>query len=173
VTAPRRAPPADDPDDGEGDGGALRAYLDEPGAAGLFTRLTRAGLLLDAFQHRCLDGFGLRFVDYSVLRVLQVDGRPQPRSPSELAELVLRSSGGMTQILDRLERAGYVERTSDPDDRRKVVVRLTRAGLTVAREAGAAYAAARDDLLGELSDAEVRRMDAAVRRLLEVLSPPG
>ena len=35
---------------------------------GLFTRLTRVGLLLDGFQHRVLDAFGLRFIDFSVLR---------------------------------------------------------------------------------------------------------
>ena len=51
-------------------------YLSEPGAVGLFTRLTRVGLLVEAFQHRCLDPFGLRFIDYSVLRVLELVGRP-------------------------------------------------------------------------------------------------
>ncbi len=53
-------------------------YLSEPGAVGLFTRLTRVGLLVDAFQHRCLDQFGLLFIDYSVLRVLELIGRAVP-----------------------------------------------------------------------------------------------
>ena len=79
-------------------------YLSEPGAVGLFTRLTRVGLLVDAFQHRCLDRFGLLFIDYSVLRVLELIGPPYRMSPTELAEIVLRSSGGMTQIVDRLEK---------------------------------------------------------------------
>lgn len=148
-------------------------YLTEPGAAGLFTRLTRAALLLDGFQHRCLDPFGLRFVDYSVLRILQLEGPPYARSPGELADLVLRSSGGMTQILDRLEAAGHVERRVDDGDRRRVAVRLTAAGLRLATEANAAYAAERDQLLGALSAAEVRRIDLAVRRLLDVLSGPA
>ena len=103
-------------------------YLSEPGAVGLFTRLTRVGLLVDAFQHRCLDAFGLLFIDYSVLRVLELVGEPYRMSPSELAEIVLRSSGGMTQILDRLERAGLVERMPDPADRRKVLVGPHRGG---------------------------------------------
>ncbi len=38
----------------------------------------------------------------------------------------------MTQILDRLERAGLVGRSPDPDDRRKVVVGLTRKGVRTA-----------------------------------------
>ena len=145
-------------------------YLQEDGASGLFTRLTRVGLLLDAFQHRCFDAFGLRFIDYSVLRVLHLANRPYRMSPSELTELLLRSSGGMTQILDRLESAGLVERSSDPADRRKVLVGLTAKGLRTAEKANATYAAERDRVLGVLSEGEVRRIDAAVRRLLDVLT---
>ena len=143
--------------------------LDEPGPAGLFTRLTRVGLLLDAFQHRCLDRFGLRFVDYAALRVLHLSDRRV--SAGELSELLLRSTGGVTQILDRLERRGLVERSSDPSDRRKVLVAPTDAGARLAKEAGAAYEAERDELLAALPAAEVRRLDAAVRRLLDALNP--
>ncbi|HEX6310812.1 MAG TPA: MarR family transcriptional regulator [Acidimicrobiia bacterium] len=145
-------------------------YLSQPGAVGLFTRLTRVGLLVEAFQHRCLDPFGLRFIDYSVLRVLQLAGRPHRMSPTALAEIVLRSSGGMTQILDRLERAGYVVRTADPSDRRKVAVELTPAGLALAQDANASYERERQRLLSELSEDEVEELDRAVHRLLEVLS---
>jgi len=144
--------------------------LSEPGAVGLFTRLTRVGLLVDTFQHRCFDRFGLLFIDYSVLRVLQLSGPPYRMSPTELAEIVLRSSGGMTQILDRLERAELVERTADPSDRRKVLVGLTKAGVRIAEQANSAYAEERERILGALSDAEVDQLDRAIHRLLEVLT---
>ena len=144
-------------------------YLSEPGAVGLFTRLTRVGLLVDAFQHRCLDPFGLRFIDYSVLRVLQLSGEPYRMSPTELAEIVLRSSGGMTQILDRLESAGLVGRAADPSDRRKVLVELSAAGLRTGKDANASYRRERERILSELSDGEVDDLDRAVHRLLDVL----
>jgi DNA-binding MarR family transcriptional regulator len=144
--------------------------LSEPGPVGLFTRLTRVGLLVDSFQHRCFDGFGLLFIDYSVLRVLQLSGSPYRMSPTELADIVLRSSGGMTQILDRLERAGLVERSADPSDRRRVLVGLTGAGLRTAERANAEYASERERLLGALTDEEVEQLDRAIHRLLEVLS---
>jgi DNA-binding MarR family transcriptional regulator len=145
-------------------------YLSEPGAVGLFTRLTRVGLLVEAFQHRCLDPFGLRFIDYSVLRVLELVGEPHRMSPTELSEIVVRSSGGMTQILDRLERAGLVARTPDPADRRKVLVALTDEGLRTADAANARYAAERERLLADLSPDEVQQLDEAIHRLLEVLT---
>ena len=145
-------------------------YLSEPGAVGLFTRLTRVGLLVDAFQHRCLDEFGLLFIDHSVLRVLELIGEPYQMSPSELADILLRSSGGMTQILDRLERAGLVARTPDPADRRKVMVALTPKGLAHRRRRQLVYKRERERLLADLSDDEVERLDAALGRLLDVLS---
>ena len=145
-------------------------YLSEPGAVGLFTRLTRVGLLVEAFQHRCLDPFGLRFIDYSVLRVLELVGEPHRMSPTELSDIVVRSSGGMTQILDRLERAGLVARTPDPADRRKVLVALTDEGMRTADAANARYAAERERLLADVSPDEVQRLDEAVHRLLEVLT---
>ncbi len=145
-------------------------YLSEPGAVGLFTRLTRVGLLLEAFQHRCLDPFGLRFIDYSVLRVLELVGDPHRMSPTELSEIVVRSSGGMTQILDRLERAGLVARAPDPADRRKVLVALTSEGLQTADAANASYARERERLLAALSPDEVELLDDAIHRLLDVMS---
>jgi DNA-binding MarR family transcriptional regulator len=148
-------------------------YLSEPGALGLFTRITRVGLLVDAFQHRSLDPLGLLFIDYSVLRVLQLAGEPYRMTPSELSEIVLRSSGGMTQILDRLEKTGLVERSADLSDRRKVVVGLTPDGLRTAERASASYRRAREELLAELSADEIEQLDTAVHRLLDVLTENG
>ena len=128
------------------------------------------GLLVEAFQHRCLDPFGLRFIDYSVLRVLELVGEPHRMSPTELSEIVVRSSGGMTQILDRLERAGLIARTPDPADRRKVLVALTDEGMRTADAANARYAAERERLLAGLSPDEVQRLDDAIHRLLEVMT---
>ncbi|HVM63354.1 MAG TPA: MarR family transcriptional regulator [Acidimicrobiales bacterium] len=141
-------------------------YLDEPGPHGFFSRLARVGLLLEAFQARCFDPFGLRFIDYSVLRMLELEG---DLSPSRLADLVVRSSGGMTQILDRLERAGLVARRPDPSDRRKVMVGLTPQGLRLVRRANRAWVAQKQELLAGVGDAEFTRVDRAVEELLQRL----
>jgi DNA-binding MarR family transcriptional regulator len=134
-----------------------------------FSRLARVGLLLDAFQERCFDRFGLRFIDYSVLRVLELEGPPYELSPTRLSELVVRSSGGMTQILDRLERAGLVTRRPDRSDRRKVTARLTAAGLRLVRRANRAWVAQKEELLAGVGPAEFGRLDEAVWELLERL----
>jgi DNA-binding MarR family transcriptional regulator len=145
-------------------------YLSEPGPMGLFTRLTRVGLLLDGLQHRCFDAFDLKFIDYSVLRVLQLTGAPYEMTAGELSEIVLRSTGGITQIVDRLERAGRVERRMDPSDRRKVVIGLTRDGLQTAQRASTAYARERRRIIKALSPDDVERVDEAIRLLLDVFT---
>ena len=104
-----------------------------------------------------------------MLRVLELVGEPHRMSPTELSEIVVRSSGGMTQILDRLERVGLVERTPDPSDRRKVLVALTPEGLRTADEANAGYASERERLLAALSPDEVGQLDGAIQRLLDVM----
>jgi DNA-binding MarR family transcriptional regulator len=134
-----------------------------------FSRLARVGLLLEAFQERCFDQFGLRFIDYSVLRVLQLEGPPYELSPTRLSELVVRSSGGMTQILDRLERAGLLSRRPDPTDRRKVTARLTPAGSRLVKRANRAWVAQKEELLAGVGRAEFERLDRAVWELLERL----
>ena len=106
-----------------------------------------------------------------MLRVLQLAGPPYRMSPTELSEIVLRSSGGMTQILDRLEQLGFVQRVTDPTDRRKVLVELTDDGLDTAERASACIRRGeRRRILKSLSTAEVDKVDAAVRLLLDVLT---
>jgi DNA-binding MarR family transcriptional regulator len=144
-------------------------HFDEDGIGPFFSRLTRVSLYLDAFQHRCLDRFGLRFIDYSVLRVLYLAHAPYQLSPTRLAEIVVRSSGGMTQILDRLERSQLIARTNDPADRRKVIVGLTPKGLKLVRRANKDWEDQKKYLLGDLPEEQFNVLDNSIRLLLERL----
>ena len=51
--------------------------------------------------------------------LLQLHG---PATPGWLAEMTGLSTGAVTGLVDRLERAGYVTRAQDPQDRRRVIV---------------------------------------------------
>jgi DNA-binding MarR family transcriptional regulator len=145
-------------------------YLSEPGLSTLFTRIARISLLLGDFQHRCFEPYGLRFVDYSVIRVLELAGAPYQMSPTRLSEVTVRSTGGMTQILDRLERAGLVERSPDPSDRRKVIVGLTAKGLELSVRANRDWVAQKAELLSYLPSKDFKRLDRAVRDLLKLFT---
>jgi DNA-binding MarR family transcriptional regulator len=130
----------------------------------LFTQLARAGLHLEALQVECLEPVGLTFTEYSVLRVLGSG----PMSPSRLADAVVRTTGGMTKLLDRLSRRNLVERVPDPADGRGVLVRLTPDGHELSAKASASYSVGRDRILRRLGAADRKAIDVALSRLVEV-----
>jgi len=72
---------------------------------------------------------GLGEGEFDVLAALRRAGAPYERAPGELAEFTMVTTGGMSKRLDRLERAGLVERRPSAVDGRAKVVALTPAGL--------------------------------------------
>lgn len=99
------------------------AARDELAASLLRTvRLFIAGSSL--FGQRVADKLGLHPTDMQFLNLLDLLG---PMTPGALAQCSGLSSGGVTVVLDRLERAGYVRRSANPDDRRSVLVSIVPA----------------------------------------------
>ncbi len=88
-----------------------------------------------------LDGFAAeRFgVNRTDLRCLELLSATRALAPTALAAALGVTTGGMTAIIDRLERAGYARRRPDPHDRRKLIVEATE--LLLARE---------EEIFGEL-----------------------
>ena len=68
------------------------------------------------------------------MRALEVIGRDGPIAPTELARRVGLTTGGITTVIDRLERAGYVARRPEGTDRRRLVVETTEATRRLDRE---------------------------------------
>src|SRR5215207_2888125 len=71
-------------------------------------------------------------VNRTDLRCLDVLVERERATPGQLAEALGLTSGSVTTMLDRLQRAGYVRRTPDASDRRRVHVAPTPALLQAA-----------------------------------------
>lgn len=67
--------------------------------------------------------------EFDVLATLLRTGQPHQLTPGELLESMMITSGTMTNRIDRLERRGFVKRSTSKTDGRKVLVTLTKAGL--------------------------------------------
>ena len=89
-----------------------------------FVRLTERAAL---FQEAAAERLGLNVTD---LRCLAMAHAEPGMSASRLAELSGLTSGAITGVLDRLERAGLLRREADPDDRRRTLVRGPASGRT-------------------------------------------
>ncbi|MGY5308683.1 MarR family transcriptional regulator [Nocardia gipuzkoensis] len=99
---------------------------------------------------------GITVTDLSALNLLSMQG---PLTPGQLADqLGVTRGGAITTVVDRLERAGYVRRSRNSEDRRRVRVEL------VAVRAEVAVA----PLYGELAalDEGLPDDDATLRTLL-------
>jgi DNA-binding MarR family transcriptional regulator len=64
-------------------------------------------------------------VNRSDLKCLDVLQEHEPMTAGQLADATGLTTGAVTTMLDRLERAGYARRVRDPSDRRRVLVELT------------------------------------------------
>jgi DNA-binding MarR family transcriptional regulator len=77
----------------------------------------------DAYDEFVADQVGLNRTDQRALDVLDQEGGTI--TPGRLAERMGLTSGAITTVLDRLERAGFVRRVRDEEDRRRIHVEVT------------------------------------------------
>jgi DNA-binding MarR family transcriptional regulator len=81
--------------------------------------LVRAFRTVNRATGRVLQAYGLSAEQAHILVVLWLEG---PKKVGELQRTLALSSGTLTGALDRMETAGLVRRTPDPDDRRALRV---------------------------------------------------
>jgi DNA-binding MarR family transcriptional regulator len=110
-----------------------------------FRRNGQAGDTMDQAVADCL---GVHRTDTRLLDVLQLDGR---MSAGELARAGHLSPAAVTAALDRLERAGYVRRTRDEQDRRRVLVEITERANELTWQLYGPLAESGESLLGNLT----------------------
>src|SRR6266404_2575743 len=131
------------------------------------------GRLLDAAARAIRDHMnpllaeaGLQVGEFDVLTPLRRSGEPYMLSPTQLYESAMISSGGMTNRLDRLERAGLVERRPDPNDRRGRQIALTTAGKRAIDDLIGPMVALEEQLISVLTPAEQKTLNLLLKKLL-------
>ena len=85
--------------------------------------------------------------------------------PTDLTNASMLTSSGTTKRLDKLEAAGLVARTADPDDRRGTLISLTDAGRRLIDGLTPAHLDNERRILGALSEADQRRLADLLRKL--------
>ena len=78
-----------------------------------------AGAILN--NQRIADRLGINYTDQQVLNLVDL---LRDATPGALARLTGLTTGGVTLALDRLEKAGFVRRDRNPEDRRSVMIRM-------------------------------------------------
>jgi DNA-binding MarR family transcriptional regulator len=83
--------------------------------------IRRSQNVSEAFDEQVASVLGINRTDLRCLDILDQRG---PLTAGQLAEAMHLSTGAITTLVDRLERAGYARRVRDTEDRRRVLVEL-------------------------------------------------
>jgi DNA-binding MarR family transcriptional regulator len=130
--------------------------------------LSRVGRLSKHLDRARRDAFGasdLESWEFDVLSALRRAGTPYQLSPKQLLQQTLVSSGTMTNRIDRLVERGLVQRRTDPNDGRGIIVTMTTRGRESVDSAISELLQYERELLGALSPAEQDRLAALLRKL--------
>ena len=111
--------------------------------------------------------FGLQPGEFDVLATLRRSGAPYALTPTALYDATTMSSGGMTNRIDRLQQAGWVERRPNPEDGRGTLVALTKAGFALIDKAVSAHVENQRAVLSVLTDAEQRQLAKLLAKLID------
>jgi DNA-binding MarR family transcriptional regulator len=110
---------------------------------------------------------GLNATDlHALIAVMEAERAGAPITPGRLGERLNLSSGSVTALVDRLERAGHIRRDRDTGDRRKVFLRYADQGAALASEFFRPLGRRTDRVMAEFTDGELE----TVRRFLAVMT---
>ncbi|MCT2583538.1 MarR family winged helix-turn-helix transcriptional regulator [Actinophytocola gossypii] len=128
------------------------------------TALTRGQQIATSAMARVLAEHDLTFAQLEIL--VRLADRPAPLGMGELGDAVKLHPTTAARTVARLERARYVERVDDEDDRRVTRVRVSERGLAVTRTALGRLREVGFGLDG-LSRVDTRRLTELVRPIID------
>jgi DNA-binding MarR family transcriptional regulator len=136
---------------------------------GIVDRIGGINSRIKRMHNETLEELGLTMSDWHVLTALRWTGAPYRRTAGWLARRADLTSGAMTSRLDALEKEGLVRRLRDPEDRRSVLVELTKKGLEK-HELAMAIQGPKEALLADaLTNREKEQLNGLLRRVLITL----
>lgn len=113
--------------------------------------------------------YGLDRGEFDVLSTLLRSGPPYRLRPTELYRSLMISSGGLTDRLNRLQKAGLIMRSASHEDARSMLVELTAEGRERTERAIREDMAVERTLLEGLNDAEIGQLGALLAKLARTL----
>lgn len=131
-------------------------------ALSLWVKLVRSQAVFAKKSLEDIRRYGLTEPQFSVLECLGHLG-PMPIGTIGLKQLV--SGGNMTLVVDNLEKEGLVERIPNKDDRRTIIVQLTKKGQKLFNEIFIQHAEKIRDIASVLSTKEQEQLSALLKKL--------
>ena len=131
----------------------------------VLSRVGRLARHLERARRTAFEASDLELWEFDVLSALRRAGAPYQLSPKALLQQTLVSSGTMTNRIDRLVTRKLVQRRTDPNDGRGILVVMTEAGRERVDAAIETLLAAESELLERLPKPDQERLSALLRKL--------
>ena len=128
---------------------------------GVLARVSRLAKVAEENAEAILRQFGLSEVEFLLLAAIRTTPDQHP-APRDLLGLLMVTSGGLTNRIDRLEKIGLVERIANPGDRRGILLQLTDAGRELVDRVTTAYVENQNTVLDTALDKDERAMLATL-----------
>ena len=109
---------------------------------------------------------GLNATDHKALDVV---ARRGPLTAGQIAEHTGLTTGAVTGVIDRLEKAGMARRSSDPGDRRRVVIEVAPEGLAKLEPLFASLTRRMEELASQYSDQELELLCTFAERCIQIV----
>jgi len=109
--------------------------------------------------------YNLSFPQYNILRVLDASEHGQTRI-TEVSRIMLVSGANMTGLAKRLEKNGFIQRKSDPNDERVTLLQIAAKGKTVLTDIEVSRDQLLENIVQGFSAEEKKTVYSMVRRWL-------
>ena len=116
--------------------------------------------------NQALEPLGLNVKHFAVITFIRHEAEPG-LSQQAIGERLRIDRTTMVSLIDDLERAGYLKRERNPDDRRAYVIALTAAGRKAQARAEEALDAHAVRFFGQLPEPERQELHRLLTRLIE------
>lgn len=136
-------------------------YLEHEALLNIYYTTTSLKKRADGFFKR----LGLTDVQFNVLMLLTYQGGSEDGlSQAQLSEMMLVNRANITTLIDRMEKAGLVARTSDSADRRTNIIKMTAKGKKLFVKAEPLYARLVGQIMAGFKQGELKNLIASLEK---------
>lgn len=107
--------------------------------------------------------YGISQAQYNILIVLKIEAKPLTQV--EISERLVLSRAGVTTVMDKLDKKGYITRTVAPDDRRAFHIEMTKEGKKIVDKVELEYLAQVKDIMSVFNEKECKTLIDFMERL--------
>jgi len=148
---------------------ARTAMMDPiPPAEQVVIGMMRTGWAIESRLDKFFSSWGITLLQYNVLRICYVRDPDGTGIPSgTIGASVMRLVPDVSRLIDRLVKAGFLERLPAPDDRRVVLILLTQKGHELVEKVHGPLLEHNRKLLEHMSEPEQQKLANGMVRAME------